>query len=511
MSRITGVVVALATAAAVLSGSTVSAEPAPAEPPAAQLPREIPGGVELTLADGDRLRVYAAANHRTVRARRQDAATGVWGTATVVLKQKNLFCGEVEGRTASGAVALLAQCDLNGYAEDQAPTSSRAIWSADAVTWTSYELDGEAYEEPGMSPDGSNAVWPLHQGYVTRTEAGFVPHRLTADGQEYTVTATITDAEQVSFLYGGSIGRGRCAVTVLTRTGDGTPARQDVRTPDACSEVNLANVDSNTVWLGDLSDQAHRTVISRPDATTAWAVTAIAPADAPGLQQGGRLGVDFFTAPGVPLLALGSAKGRRVRAQRYDPVAQTWSASTLAYDAGRQRCRWGENHIDGELGVIAVDLACGRRHVVLTTTDGVAWRALRMGRHVIGLSPDGRHVAVPGRSRTHVISSERGVVTLPLPVTGRCDVVVPDGPDGAVLLTAAGRHRGWPTLLQHSSPTGWTRLSRTKLPTFAADCVRARSATYDQPYRFDLYSRRKGYTVQVLQRGGSWTVRRSAY
>ena len=79
MSRITGVVVALATAAAVLTGSTADAGTGAAAPPTAQLPREITGGVELTLADGDLLRVWAAEDYRTVCARRYDAATGTCG------------------------------------------------------------------------------------------------------------------------------------------------------------------------------------------------------------------------------------------------------------------------------------------------------------------------------------------------------------------------------------------------------------------------------------------------
>ena len=178
---------------------------------------------------------------------------------------------------------------------------------------------------------------------------------------------------------------------------------------------------------------------------------------------------------------------------------------------GAQRCRSGDNWIDGDLGVIAVDVTCGGRQRRADHADGVGWQALRMGRHVRGLSADGRYVAVPGRSSTSIISSERGVVTLPLPVVGRCDVVVPDGPDGAVLLTARGRHGGWPTVLQHSTPTGWRTLSRTKLPTFAPDCVKARSSSHELPYRFDIHSRWKGDTVQVVERDGTWTVRRSRH
>ena len=148
MSRITGVIVALATTAAVLTGSTSGAAPppapasAPGAPGVADLPREIEGGVELTLADGDLLRLWAAADYRTVWSRRRDAATGAWGPRLEVLHRKNLFCGDVDARTSGGAVAAMVQCDFYGYAEDQAPVGSQALWSPDAVTWSSYRAGG---------------------------------------------------------------------------------------------------------------------------------------------------------------------------------------------------------------------------------------------------------------------------------------------------------------------------------------------------------------------------------
>lgn len=145
-----------------------------------------------------------------------------------MLRRKDLYCGDVEARTANGAVAVLAQCDRSGYAEDQAPTASQALWTADPVSWSSYELEGEAYEEPGISPDGTNAVWPQNSRYVTRTEAGFTRHSLDTRGQEYTSTATITDAEQVSLLYG------------------------------------FENVDSDTAWFRSIDDPARRSTISAP-------------------------------------------------------------------------------------------------------------------------------------------------------------------------------------------------------------------------------------------------------
>jgi hypothetical protein len=506
MSRTTGVIAALATLAAVLSGSSVDASPPPppASAPTAELPRGIPGGVELTLADGDLLRLWAAADHRTVWAQRRDAAAGTWGARQVVLRRKNLSCGDVDARTAGGAVAVIAECDRYGYAEDQAPTASRAIWSADTVTWSSYALDGEAYDEPGISPGGASAVWLQAGGYVTRTAAGFTAYDLDTPGQEYTATATITDDAQVSYLY-GAYADGRCPLVVLTRTGGAPPSRQEVPVPGGCQDVNLANVDSDTAWFGDVSDPGYRTVISRADQAAPWAVTSIAPASAPGLEDvDGRMSTRFFTAPGLPLYAVGSSGRRIVRAQAYDRSTQTWGPPAVVHDAGAKRCTWGDNWVAQPLGVMVVALACGGRGVVLTTHDGSAWQALGLGRHPYGLSPDGRYVAVPGPRRTYVISPEQGVVTLPGGVTGPCDVVVPDGPEAAVLLTAAGRHRGWPTVLKTSTAEGWRTLSRTALPTFAPDCLRARSSTYDLPYRFDIFSRWKGYTVRIVERDGEW-------
>ncbi|HSU03440.1 MAG TPA: hypothetical protein VLK03_12880 [Nocardioides sp.] len=512
LARTTGVLLALATAATLLTGSNPgSAAPLLAAAPVADLPREIDRGVEVVLADGDLLRVWASESYRVVRSQRRDAATGTWAPPREVLRRKNLSCGRVDARTANGAVALVVLCDRYGYSDDQAPTSSQALWSADAVTWSSYPLEGEAHEEPGISPDGANAVWIHDDGYVTRTATGFTAHALDTPGQEYTATATITDTAQVSYLYGAS-DDSRCPLRVLTRTGEAEPSLQEVPIAGGCQDVGLANVDADTVWLGDAAAPAHRTVVSRPVPTSPWAVTAIAPAAAPGLLQvDRRLRTDFFTGPGLPLVALSSADGRRVRAQRYDPVGQVWGSATVVHDAGEVRCRWGANWREEPLAVLVPTISCGGRSVVLASRDGVVWQALRMGRHPYGTSPDGRHVAVPGRSATYVVSPERGVVTLTGGVTGRCDVVVPDGPDGAVLLTAAGRNRAWPTVLQHSTATGWRRLSRADLPTYDTECRRARTESYDFPEGFIVTGGRRGYAVRIVERDGAWVVRRRIF
>lgn len=512
MSRTTGVVVALATTAAVLTGSTVGASPpaaAPDLPPGvADLPREVEGGVELLLDDGDRLRVFVDDGFRAVWSKRYDAATRTWAGRAVVLREKGLACGDVDARTSNGAVAVMAMCNEGGYPEDSPPTDSRALWSADTVSWSSYALQGEAYDEPGISPGGSRAVWPEFRGYVTWGPEGFVRHRFEAPGEEYTTTATISDDAQVSYLYGASVSRRRCALVVLTRTGDATPVRQQVPLEDACQDVDLANVDADTVLLGEFQLPASVTVVSRVDAASPWAVAEIAPDSAPGLREGTRrLYRQIVTAPGLPLLALASGPGGSIRSQAYDRATRTWGTPTVVLDPGG-RCAWGDNWTAEPLGVVAVNVRCGLRHRVLTTRDGAAWQVLGAGPQPTGVSPDGRYVAVPGRSRTWVVSAESGVTTLPGGVRGRCDVVVPDGPDGAVRLTAAGRNRGWPTILQHSSPDdpgGWTRLSRTRLPTPGRGCLRASAENYERPYGFSVLGRAdQGYALRIVERGGRW-------
>lgn len=494
-----------------MTGSTVDAAERATSAPAAtaERPRDIEAGVELTLADGDLLRVWASADGRTIWSRRRDAAAGAWGPRLTVLQAKKATCHDVDARTANGAVAVLAHCGIGGEGDESSPSPrARALWSADAVTWSSYTLAGEADDEPGISPDGVNAVWPTEGGYVTRTAAGFTPHVLTTPGPGEDATATITDTALVSHLFvPTAAAAGTCSLVVLTRAGDDTPTRQDVPLPGDCSDTRIANVDADTAWLGDVSDPAHRTVLSRPDAASPWSVSQVAPADAPGLEDvRGRLATEFFAAPGVPLVALGSRTGRQVRAQRYDPVAQAWGPATTAYTS-RRPCQWTDAPIEIPLAVLAPVLECGDSNVVLTTRDGQAWQALRMGERPIGSSPDGRYLAVPGPTSTHVISAELGVVSLPGGITGQCDVVVPDGPRAAVQLLAQAGSRRWPTLLRRVSAGGTSRLGRYAAPT-RGRCSEAEQG-YVLPLHFDMRSTRidSGQSVRIVRRGDGWTVR----
>ena len=507
MSRYTGLVAALATAAAVMTVATVDATPpATAALATAELPRDLETGVELTLADGDILRVWASDDAHTIWSRRREVATGSWGPRLEVLRSRTISCWDVDGRTANGAVAVLADCDVGGGGDESTPTPhARALWSADAITWSSYELEGEADGGPGISPDGVNAVWPAGSGYVTRTAAGFTPYVLATPDRQQGATATITDAALVSYLYGVTSGDA-CSLVVLTRTGDGSPARQDLPLRSDCLDTRITTIDADTAWVGDVHYPAERTVVSRPDAGSPWSVTQIAPADAPGLEGiRGELSTDFFTAPGLPLLALGSRAGRQVRAQRYDPVAQAWGPSTTVHRS-RTPCSWGNNLIETPLAVLAIVLRCGDSNVVLTTRDGLAWRALRMGERPLGSSPDGRYVAVPGPTSTHVISPELGVVSLPGGLSGRCDVVVPDGPRAAVQLLAQPGSRRWPTLLRRVSAAGTSRLGRYAART-RGRCWEAEPGYY-LPLHFDMRSTRidLGQSVRIVRRGSGWTA-----
>ena len=154
------------------------------------------------------------------------------------------------------------------------PRDSVALWSPDGVTWSSYTLEGEAYEEPGISPDGQTPSASARTLHHAGARAG---SSSTRSGPRPGVhgTATITDAEQVSYLYGTP--RDGCRLVVLTRTGNAVPTgRRPLAT--SCSESGLVNVDSDTAWLGDLAEAHQREVVSRADATSPWAVTGIAPA-----------------------------------------------------------------------------------------------------------------------------------------------------------------------------------------------------------------------------------------
>ena len=468
----------------------------------------------VDLADGDRFEVSVARNLRSVRGRRYDATTGTWGERTVLLRRRHLFCGDVDARAAGTSVAVIAECDRFGYAEDQAPTHSQALWSDDLVSWRVHRLEGEAYEEPGISPDGRSAVWSQYQGYLTLTPAeGFVARTISLPGQEYTETATIADDGRVSIMYGAGDRSGSgCRLAVATRLGDDDPVRQELDVSNACGDVDLVNVDALTVLFGDASSPAYVTTITRPDQASPWTVTAVAPAEAPGLvTRRGRAGTTFVDSPGLPLVALSSVDRSTIDVQDYDPLAQRWGPlRTLTTLPGP--CRW-ENAFSSEpFGVLVAQVTCDGRRKVLVSTDGSTWTVAAIARHPLGVSADRRWVSSSTRRSTSIFSRELGRVVLPAGATRRCDAVLPSGPDSAVRLTTP-RSSGWPSVLQESTTSGWRRTD-TAVPRARArrdTCRRVQADLYETVPAYSFSGRLRGTTLSVVPRGDGWKVRPTRY
>ena len=158
-------------------------------------------------------------NKRTVKIQHLDPATGAWDAPSVLYRKKGVTCGEIDGRSSPGGVALLLECDTPYY-EDQAPAHSVALVSRDLRAWSAKRLPGEAYKSPAISPSGGFAAW-LTGGtgdYVLwSAQGGFAPVAATTyDYDGYGETPVVDDAGTVSVL--GPENRGRdCVVGVHTR------------------------------------------------------------------------------------------------------------------------------------------------------------------------------------------------------------------------------------------------------------------------------------------------------
>ena len=166
----------------------------------------------------------------------------------------------------------------------------------------------------------------------------------------------------MSVLYGGVRSRTEgCALNVLTVPVAGAETQQRLEVDNACADVDLVNTSATTVLLGAPDSPESLVTITRPDTASPWAVTGIAPEDAPGLvRYRGRdtAATLFASSPGLPLLAVGSPDKQHFTAQAYDPVAQRW-AEPRPIGKRIPGCTWGDNFIDEPLGVFALRLECG--------------------------------------------------------------------------------------------------------------------------------------------------------
>lgn len=500
------------------AGLLVGAGPAtgePVAPSAAELPQEVDGGVIVDLADGDRFKATVSRDLRTVWGSRYEADTGVWGQRTVVLREKNVYCGDVDARAAGNAVALIAECDKGGYSEDQAPTHSQALYSPDTLTWQTFTLPGEAYDEPGISPGGTAAIWPLYHGWATYTPAGFEVVERELPGQEYTITGTISDTGDVSILYGdGQIDFRDCVLSVLTVAATGAESEQHLDVQNACADVELANVDANTVVFGFIDYPESTVTLSRPDTASPWAITGIAPLNAPGLVRHRGRGTAptlFASSPGLPLLAVGSPDKKSFYAQAYDPLTQQWSAPETIR-SGSPTCTWGDNFIQEPLDVFALRLKCGTKQRVLISVDGTSWTNVPLFGRQLGVAPDGAQVSVSWKNRTLIFSRELGEASLPVGGNARCDVVQPVSPESAIRLTTSSK-RGWPSRLELSTSSGWKRTS-TEFPRLhvANDvCRHVRPELSERPVNYSFLGRSRVVSLAVVPHGDAFKIKRTVY
>lgn len=495
--------VAILVAPAAMGGS------APAGADAAESYRSQVQVETVSLLGGDRFRVSTSRNMKTIWGQRYTAATRTWGSKQQVYSAKDVYCGDVDARAAGTSVAITAECDRHGYAEDQAPTHSQALFSTDLVRWQASTLPGEAYEEPGISADGRSAVWPVHEGFVQfAVESGFATHRVAQRGSEYTHTAVITDDELVSLAYGkyGDHEDDQCTLEILGQRGTTTVSTQSLPSTWACADVDLTNTDALTILI-DAEGPENRQVVTRADQASPWVTTVIPPSQAPGLEipMDGPWRRDpvFVQRAGTPLAVVGTQDGRSWLVQRYDATQQMWQPATTLFTVSGRPCR-----TDGRIavrGFVAATVRCGTTVHVLASTDLASWwHGVSRGRPP-GVAPDSSAISVSNARRTVVYSAAGGVRRLEAGTTGRCSVVVPTAPTSAIRLAAGDR--GWPSRLDVLRSGEWrrTQVRVTRVPP-AGRCERI---TYDggRPPTYLFRGDGQFLSVRLVKSGGAWQVR----
>ncbi len=297
---------------------------------------------------------------------------GAWGSARVVLEADDRECGAVRAIATGTAVAATVECDEH-YAEDQAPTASVALVSRDLRSWSHHDLSGEAYGTPGLSPDGTHAVW---------TQTGDL---LTWDGEEFGTTdapdqdaqvVTVDDSGDLALLTTGRAG-GRCTVDV---EGEGGSTVVPVADADLlqCDELGLSLADPSEV-RGDVSGQPGTQLVVRRDGATAWTLASPAAITMPGLDtypddRAVAIWNQVTANTRGDLVAVGSPDRQHLTAQRYDPARQRWTPSRVVHDAGAPVCR--RSTLDSGIlqgRTFELRIVCGGKALVLRSSDGRTW------------------------------------------------------------------------------------------------------------------------------------------
>lgn len=465
--------------------------------------RHVPVQVFGTLAVG-------MPDKRTVKAQRLDPATGQWSAPTTVLRTRGrVTCGDLKGAAASPngpGVALIVLCDTPYY-EDQAPVHSIALVTRDGVGWARTRLPGEAYQAPAVSPSATYAAWLVSgngQYVAWSATGGFAPRQRTtylSDQGGETVVADDTGAVTV---IGPESRGGACVTGIHTRELSGATSRTTLPVdPGGCTEGAFETVDAYTVTGGGF-DRSQRFTLARAGVGAPWALTRVAPVDAPGLVDYDDARRQLVTevldtgAPGSALVALGGPDRSRLFAQVYDEASQTWGPQTPVVDTGR-RCRQSYVYDDTGSGLYVDALRCGRGRVVVVSTDARTWTVRDVGRRPWTVTAYG--AALPGASATTVVTRS-GVREFPAALDGPCDVVQA-GREGELVRVHGGP---WPRKVQVSTGGRFTTVSTAR--RFAGPCLRVQPDSTQAPG--GLYFRAPrgdGHYGRLVLRDGTWRLR----
>ena len=248
---------------------------------------------------------------------------------------------------------------------------------------------------------------------MTWTAAGFQVVQRDLPGQEYTVTGTISDAGDVSVLYGGVRSRGEdCALNVLTVPVAGAETQQQLAVDNACADVDLAQ------HLGH-DGAARRARLPR----------------VAGDRHAARHRLAVGRHRHRPRGRAGTGSPPRPRHRR-DPVRQLARAAVAGGGITRQAAlhRAGLRPGRPALGRAAPDReAHPRVHLgrqlhrraarrlrpppQVRAARSVSWSAPTPGcgttsvstESPLGVSPDGQYVAASNQTRTLIFSRERGL------------------------------------------------------------------------------------------------------
>lgn len=473
-------------------------------------------------------------NERTVKVQRLDPATGEWSRPEVLFERRGVTCGEIDGRTSPGGIALTLECDTPYY-EDQAPTNSRAMVTTDLETWSSKRLPGESYRPPGISPSGSYAAWLASSQDVMTWSAddGFaIPLRPIGHDFDTGDLAVVVDDAGAVTVAGPDSADNRCVVGLYSSTLAGAATRSHVDiAPGAnigCTELAAYGESSTRISSGPYVGRAGHWLIGRDDASSPWRLLERAPNEAPGLEKypGSPkrvMNALYSDVTARPLLSLGSPDRRRVTVQAYDVAAQAWGPARVVYDHGFPGCTWDFNASQRRYAVHSLVMHCyperrpsgdyppydddfrtlpARSTTALLSVDGQAWRAIAMGGHPVTSSLD-RALVAAGRAHRTTVVSTGGFTEIEAGAPGRCEAVVPIGPRRLLRLNATRGSQGFPRELQRLTRTGWTTVHRIP-PLGAGSCRRVVLSDFGVTGTFAFEARGSAKGLRIRQTDHGW-------